>query len=330
MTDLILARGTTSQAVQFFIQDTRQSDGSGLTGLVFNTAGLTAYYIREGAASAVQITLATMTVGTWATGGFVAADGTNLPGVYELSIPDAALATGAKWVTVMLKGAANMAVAMKEIELTGIDLNAAGVTVTTNNDKSAYTLASNAVDAAQFTQAAADKVWTSAARTLTAFSTALAQSVWDCLTASSVTVASFGVKLKNWALGSDSRALVTADAHTSGETVAAVVGAVGAVTAGVTVTTNNDKTGYALTAGERTAITTAILATALVELAQAQPSATPVINDALMFLYMYLRNGRTTTASLDTLQNNAGTVIAKSTLSDDGTTFTRAKMVSGP
>jgi hypothetical protein len=38
--------------------------------------------------------------------------------------------------------------------------------------------------AADFAQAAADKVWSSAARTLTAFSTALAVSVWDVLDAS--------------------------------------------------------------------------------------------------------------------------------------------------
>ena len=40
--------------------------------------------------------------------------------------------------------------------------------------------------------------------------------------------------------------------------VTGVTGAVGSVTGGVTVTTNNDKTGYALTAGERTSIATAI------------------------------------------------------------------------
>lgn len=43
------------------------------------------------------------------------------------------------------------------------------------------------------------------------------------------------------------------------QVVASVTGAVGSVTAGVTVTTNNDKTGYALTSGERTSIATALL-----------------------------------------------------------------------
>ncbi|MBK8200327.1 MAG: hypothetical protein IPK75_18425 [Acidobacteria bacterium] len=50
-----------------------------------------------------------------------------------------------------------------------------------------------------------------------------------------------------------------ATAGTFGEGVASVTGAVASVTAGVTVTTNNDKTGYALTSGERTSIAEALL-----------------------------------------------------------------------
>ncbi len=49
---------------------------------------------------------------------------------------------------------------------------------------------------AGITQAGADKVWLSASRTLTAFSTALALSVWDVLTASIVTANSIGLLIK--------------------------------------------------------------------------------------------------------------------------------------
>jgi hypothetical protein len=94
---------------------------------VYNTYSLTAYYLREGAASATAITLATMTVGTWATGGFKEVDATNMPGIYELGLPDAALATGANSVVVMLKGAANMAPVTLEIQLT--DDTATGVNI---------------------------------------------------------------------------------------------------------------------------------------------------------------------------------------------------------
>ena len=47
------------------------------------------------------------------------------------------------------------------------------------------------------TQVAADKVWLTTGRTLTAFSTALALSVWDVLESAIVTASSIGLKLKN-------------------------------------------------------------------------------------------------------------------------------------
>lgn len=116
---LIIKKGTTSKRVGLFIQDSSVTTGAGLTGLVFNSASLTAYYWREdeGNANATAITLATATRGTFASGGFIAKDGTNMPGAYEFGIPDAALAIGAGWVIVMLKGATNMAPVLLEIEL---------------------------------------------------------------------------------------------------------------------------------------------------------------------------------------------------------------------
>jgi hypothetical protein len=65
--------------------------------------------------------LTTMTVGTWASGGFVAIDVTNIPGLYQLGIPNAALNAGASSVTIMLKGAINMVPILMEIQLTGYD-----------------------------------------------------------------------------------------------------------------------------------------------------------------------------------------------------------------
>ena len=68
----------------------------------------------------------------------------------------------------------------------------------------------------------------------------------------------------------------------------------------------------------------------IAELAQGQPAATPTIATALMLLYMALRNKLDTDATTLEIHNNAGTVIAKKTLSDDGTTYSEAKMASGP
>lgn len=118
---LVVKKGSTSKLMEIFISDSSSGTGAGLTGLAYNTAGLTAYYYRSGAASATAITLATMTLGTWATGGFIVVDGTNMPGWYQIGIPDAALATGANTVTIHLKGATNMVPLPIEIQLVDYD-----------------------------------------------------------------------------------------------------------------------------------------------------------------------------------------------------------------
>lgn len=119
---LKIKEGTTSKLVKLFIQDSSATDGSGLTGLLYNSASLTAYYLPEGDASATAITLATATVGTYTSGGFIEVDATNMPGVYELGLPDAVVdATSEGSVIVMLKGATNMAPVLLEIELDAID-----------------------------------------------------------------------------------------------------------------------------------------------------------------------------------------------------------------
>ncbi len=116
---LSIQAGSTSQTVNVFIQDSSSNTGAGLTGLVFNTSGLTAYYGLPKAAS-VQITLATLAAVTsaWSSGGFKEIDATNMPGWYRFDIPDAALASG-RFVSVHFQGAANMAPLPLEIELTG-------------------------------------------------------------------------------------------------------------------------------------------------------------------------------------------------------------------
>ncbi len=63
---------------------------------------------------------------------------------------------------------------------------------------------------------------------------------------------------------------------------------------------------------------------AMTELASL-PSATPTLYQALMLLYMSLRNQHTATASQEVISNSAGSVITTATLSDNGTTYTKAK-----
>lgn len=69
---------------------------------------------------------------------------------------------------------------------------------------------------------------------------------------------------------------------------------------------------------------------AISELSQAAPSATPTLRNAVMLMYMALRDRVDTTSTVFEIHNDAGTVIAKATVSDDGTTFTRAELESGP
>lgn len=114
-----LVAGTTSYVCEVFVQDNTKTDGSGLTGLAFNSASLTAYYKRSNGTAAVAITLATITtLGTFASGGFKEVDAVHMPGVYEFDPPDAALASGAKNVVIMFQGAASMAPTLLEFELT--------------------------------------------------------------------------------------------------------------------------------------------------------------------------------------------------------------------
>lgn len=112
--------GATSNIFLIFIQDSSSTVGAGKTGLLFS--GITGYYKRSNGTAAVQITMATITtLGTFATGGLKEVDATNMPGIYEVHIPDTAFATGAKNVVVMYKGGTNMAPVVLEIELTGVD-----------------------------------------------------------------------------------------------------------------------------------------------------------------------------------------------------------------
>lgn len=74
------------------------------------------------------------------------------------------------------------------------------------------------------TQGSADKAWASAARTLTAFSTALAVSVWDVLEAAIATVNSIGVKLKTNVDAATSTRAAPADVPTAAQNADGLLG----------------------------------------------------------------------------------------------------------
>ena len=77
----------------------------------------------------------------------------------------------------------------------------------------------------------------------------------------------------------------------------------------------------------------AALDTAISELAQAQPTATPSVRTGIMLMYMALRNKLDVqTSGVDELEihNAAGTLIIKKLLTDDGSDYSEAVMISGP
>lgn len=120
---LDVLKGTTSFIAYIFIRNSSLTTGAGLTGLVYNTSGLTAHYVRPGAA-ATAVTLATQTVtGAYSSGGFVEVSSANVPGVYRLDIPNAVFASGVNSTVLMLHGAANMEPVVMEFQLVSYNPN---------------------------------------------------------------------------------------------------------------------------------------------------------------------------------------------------------------
>lgn len=118
MAKRLIKAGSTSISIDIFIGDSSVTTGAGLTGLVFNSGSLTAYYHRPGSASAA-ITLATLAAVTtaWSSGGFKEINATQMAGWYRLDIPNVALTSGVTFVGICLMGAANMSPCNIEIEL---------------------------------------------------------------------------------------------------------------------------------------------------------------------------------------------------------------------
>jgi len=117
----LIKAGTTSKMLAIFVGNSSVATGAGLTGLTGSSAGMVWYYYREGQGTASAITLAAETAGTWTSGGFVELSSAHMPGIYELGVPNVALATGANWVVMQLQGATNMVPVNVEVELVAFD-----------------------------------------------------------------------------------------------------------------------------------------------------------------------------------------------------------------
>ena len=113
---ITIAPGSTSQSIELYL---------GATGLTASTSGLSARYNRTRTAS-VDIPLVACTIAqAWTSGGFAEVDSTNMPGVYRLDLPDAALAAGADDVTIVVRGASGTNGAVMTVKLSSGGLTAA-------------------------------------------------------------------------------------------------------------------------------------------------------------------------------------------------------------
>ncbi len=68
----------------------------------------------------------------------------------------------------------------------------------------------------------------------------------------------------------------------------------------------------------------------IAEMAQQAPPATPTVEEAVMYMYMSLRNLVSITATIKTFSNSAGTVIWKKVLTNTTSQHDEAEGVSGP
>lgn len=123
---IITPWGTTSYIGHVFIQDSTSVVGAGLTGLAFGSSGIKMSYIRSGEAAATALTPETITtLGTFAAPTsaahirFKETDATNMPGFYEIQLPDALLnaTSSRKSIILTFFGAANMMTTNIEIQL---------------------------------------------------------------------------------------------------------------------------------------------------------------------------------------------------------------------
>lgn len=111
--------GTTSLSLPVIVYDNTSTTGAGLSGITHASSGLVFEYRRQGQSTWTSITPVSKTLGTYTSGGIVASG--SRAGRYEIDIPDAAVAAGARFVEVCLRGVANMHPVDIEIELDAVD-----------------------------------------------------------------------------------------------------------------------------------------------------------------------------------------------------------------
>jgi hypothetical protein len=359
-----IKRGSTSVRRLIFIADSSSTTGAGLANLVYNTASLVAYYFAGDLSNEVQITLATATLGTWASGGFIAVDNTNMPGWYEIGIPDAAL-DGGNEVAIQLRGAANMVPVNIYIELDAFDYQTATQPVNVTQISGDSGAADNAEAFFDGTGYAGTGNVIPTVTTLTNLPTipanwltaaglaadavteiqsglATATNVSDAQTAIITQVDANetkidAIKAKTDNLPSDPadqsavEAAITAatsslatqtsidDIPTNSELTTALAAADDAVLAAIAALNN-------LSAAQVNAQVLDVLSVDTFGELSSPPAATSSLKDKITWLFMWLRNKGTATATQRKLYaDDTNTVVSTEAITDDGVTFTKGE-----
>ncbi len=115
-----IAAGQTSNMIPIRVFDTSSSTGAYLSGLTHASSGLVGRYRRAGESAWTSITIVTATAGTFTSGGW-AVPTSGPSGSYEVHVPDAAFAAGARWVEIEYSGVTNMQPVSLLIELDAVN-----------------------------------------------------------------------------------------------------------------------------------------------------------------------------------------------------------------
>lgn len=120
---ITIAPGSTSKTLHLYL---------GVTGLVYNTSGLSARFTRSGSNS-VAISLVSQTSnGAWLSGGFAEIDAINQPGLYRLDVPNAAFVSGVDRATITVRGASGTNGAVVDCQLISSQLDLTQAVPTSN------------------------------------------------------------------------------------------------------------------------------------------------------------------------------------------------------
>lgn len=292
---IFLTAGGTSKSVDLALiqNSSAATPGDPITGLAFNTASLTAYYRKGATGTLTAITLATQTVGgAYSSGGFVQISSSNAPGQYRFDIPNTVIDTSGE-ANITFTGATDLATHTLKIIVTAIDFY--------DTVRAGLTSLPNVVSGS------AGALITSGTGT------------------SQLSVTSGGINV----IGANvvNASSLAADAVTEIQSGLATQASVN------TIDDFLDTEVAAILAAVDTEVVSilALLDDPRAEPGQGAPPVNPDLATKVDYLYKFLRNRSTQTATeLSIYADNGTTVDHKATVSDNGTTFDRTEFVSGP